>query len=744
MGVVEAFESLIREPNFRERVTGVFHLPARLATYQDLSHELHPLLIDALTKSGVSRFYSHQALAIETALLGKDVVVVTGTGSGKSVCYNVPIVQKCLTEPVATALYLFPTKALAQDQAKNLSSLLSATNIRVGVFDGDTPRSQRTVIRKSASIIVTNPDMLHVGILPQHETWSRFFRTLQTIVIDEAHTYTGVFGSHVANVVRRLLRICSWYCSSPNIIACTATIADPSAHYFALTGRESTVIDKDGAPKSDRYCAFIDAPSMEASEGFSANKDSATLLSGMCAERHKTLVFCRSRPATELVVRHAERMLKKSGVVGVKVDSYRGGYTAKERRQIEKDLFQGRLSGLATTNAMELGVDIGGLDAVVMNGYPGRLSSFWQQAGRAGRGERAGLSIMVAHNDPLEQFLARDPARIVHGGLERTSLNPENKHVLSSQLVCAAYERPLSAEDLNVFGVSAQAVSQSLVDEGQLVMSGGRLFLPRHASPAGNVNIRGSSSDIVTLVCNDEEVGVMEKWRAFQYAHEGAVYMHRSKTYLVRNLDIESNVATLDECDLDYYTQSLTQSVVQPTVTLGEHKLGVGEIALVGVRVTTVVKGFRKIALEGRRVMCEETLDLPPQKFDTVGVKISFAHDSEIYKLVCGTHGVEHALTAIAPYVASCDRRDLGSAWYSLDPPNMEPSVYLFDVVPGGIGLCEVLFNACDEWIELASRLLVECKCADGCPACLLSSSCECSNENLDKSATAQILQSLR
>lgn len=744
MGVLESFEAVLSAPAFRDRISHVFHLPAREAEFGDMNVKLHPLLESTIQSVGSGRLYSHQSRAIKAALTGADVMIVTGTGSGKSLCYNVPVVNQCLTEPVATALYLFPTKALAQDQATNLSKILSPTNIRVGVYDGDTPKSQRVPIRKSASIVVTNPDMLHLGILPQHETWGRFLRSLRTIVIDEAHAYSGVFGSHVAHVVRRLLRVCAWYGSRPNVIACSATISDPEVFYRTLVGRTAEIVDKDGSPRSDRYLAFLTAPSLECERDHSPNWDSASVLASMCASGERTMVFCRSRAATELVVRYAR---KQSDITTAPlIESYRGGYAPKERRQIEKALYSGKTLGLATTSAMELGVDIGGLDAVVLNGYPGRPTSFWQQSGRAGRGEIPGFTLMVAHDDPLDQFLAREPARLVYGPGEKTHLAPDNKHVLAAQLACAAYERPLSFDDLAHFGDAAASVATEMVDAGHLVEGAGRLFVPKHTSPAGSVNIRGAGGDAVTLVCDGEEVGAMEHWRAMQYAHEGAVYMHRSNTFVVRKLDVEARVALMEKCEPDYYTQSVVQSVVQPTVVLGSRTVGSGRIDLCGVTVTTSVKSYRRLSLEGGSMLGEHPLDLVPQRYSTVGLRVkfdsSFLEDPDL-QLAAATHGLEHALLAIAPFMASCDRRDLGSAWYQADPDGFEPSVYVFDVVPGGIGLCEALLERGPEWIESASRLVVDCPCMCGCPACLLSSVCESANEMLDKVATARILHGL-
>lgn len=734
-GVFERFAS---QPHFGERLSNVVRIPAQEAKLGEIKSPLHSKVSSALEDAGIKKIYSHQAEAIDNAILGNDVVVVTGTSSGKTLCYNVPVIQSCLTEPVATALYIFPTKALAQDQAGKLSELIPEDLIRVGVYDGDTPKSQRRPIRQSAHVVVTNPDMLHIGILPQHESWARFFKSLRYIVIDEMHSYRGVFGSHVGGIIRRLLRLCEWYRSSPVIVGCSATISNPDEHFEKLTSRKGFVINKDGAPKSERVIALVEPPSIEENDVFSPNRETGNLLGSLCEEGVRSLAFCRARISTELVVRYAREGLGKKGKL---VESYRGGYTAKERRAIEQKLFSGKLTGLATTSAMELGVDVGGLDAVILNGYPGSLSSFWQQVGRAGRGVNPGFSVMFAHEDPLEQFVARNPEVVLDGAMESVTVNPDNPHVLTAQLRCAAYERPIAPEELGLFGNKAETVVESLVENGDFQFSAGRFFYPSYEAPAPTVNIRGIGGENVSLVAGEEVVGEMESWRAMQYAHNGAVYMHRSKTFLVSDLNLEQHRATIGEADPKYYTSPIVQSVVQSTVKISEKSA----LSLSGVSVTTIVQGFRKMAQDGRQILGEESLNLPATEYDTIGIRISFVEllSIEDEGSAGAVHALEHALTSVAPIIAGCDRRDIGSAWFSADPDDLSPAIYLFDEGPGGVGLCEKLFEQSETWFSAALKLMEGCDCDNGCPACLYSSQCESLNENLNKIGAIELLKNL-
>lgn len=730
------------------QVAHVHELPPRAAIPGEITRPMHGRLRTKLDQVGVETLFSHQALAYDAAMEGEDVVVVTGTNSGKTLCYNLPALQICLSEPLAKAFYLFPTKALAQDQLGKLQELSPGPDIRCGTYDGDTPASQRSPMRKLANIVLTNPDMLHVGILPGHENWAKFFKSLRLIVLDEMHVYRGVFGSHVAGIIRRILRLCEWHRSRPQIIGCSATIGNPRELFTKLTGRTPTLIDVDGSPKARRTFVFWNPPKIDDVTRASANMVTSELLATLCDNGVRSLAFSRARVSAELVLRYTrERLAREGHVPPTAVESYRAGYTPKERRQIEKSLFKGQLLGLSATNAMELGVDVGGLDAVIMNGYPGTISSFWQQAGRAGRGTREGLAIMVAHDDPLEQFLIREPHIVMEGSTESVSVNPTNPQILSQQLLCAAHERALSPSELSNFGDNALELAEGMDRAGELEFRAGHFFYPSFDAPANRVNIRGSSGDEILLLVDGEELGTMERWRALQWAHDGAVYMHRGQSYVVQKLDLDSSRAFLTPQQVTYYTQAITQSVLEPQVDFGAAMWGRHDARLSGIKVTDMVLGYKVKSLDGDSILATHLLELPPMSYETVGVRLDLPmvlSEEEAVVKIGGLHGLEHALLAVGPLIAGCDRGDLGSAWYAAFPDTLKPTLFVFDRTPGGVGIAEKLFANLAPWSNAALQMVSSCECLTGCPSCLLSARCECSNDVLDKGGTIGYLKELR
>ena len=733
---------ILHDQALKEQIAHVETYSTREAIYGEIHAPMHQNLRERLGAQGLDRLYSHQARAYDDAMSGKDLVVVTGTNSGKTLCYNLPALQWSLTEPAARMLYLFPTKALAQDQLGRLEALMPVS-VRAGTYDGDTPTSQRSSLRRLAHIVLTNPDMLHIGILPGHELWVKFLKSLRLIVIDEMHVYRGVFGSNVASVLRRLLRLCEWHRSRPQIIACSATIGNPTELFRKLTGREATLIEEDGSPKGRRTFVFWNPPELGNGERLSTNVVSSEIIAMLSEIGQRTLAFSRARISAELVLKYTRERLDKGGRVDPKtVESYRAGYTPKERRQIEQSVFKGELLALSATNAMELGVDIGGLDAVVMNGYPGSIASYFQQAGRAGRGTNDGLAIMVAQNDPLEQFLVRNPATLLDAHNESVAINPGNPQILSQQLLCAAHERALSPSELERFDPKALELAESMDRSGELAFQNGLFFYPSHDPPAPNVNIRGSRGENVTLLHNGVELGTMEKWRAMQNAHEGAIYLHRGASFLGVGLDLNAGIAYLEPVNADYYTQPMVQSTIEPQVLLAQQ----GAVSLSGVKVTTMVVGYKQKALDGDTILGIHELDLPPQTYDTLAVvatlpNLSLDDDPALH--IAGVHGTEHALLALAPLLAGCDRGDLGSSWYAFHPDCQGPAVFVYDQTPGGVGLCEKLFESFGNWVAGSLHVLTSCPCLEGCPACLLSARCEANNDALDKPTAIQILKSL-
>lgn len=705
---------------------------------------LHPSLVKTLNAQGFQGLYSHQAQAAGALMAGRDVILVTGTSSGKTLAYALPALQSLLEEPLARALFIYPTKALAQDQLAKLKELAGENGPLAAVYDGDTPKSHRSAIRGEAQIILTNPDMLHIGILPQHELWRKMLRSLRLIVIDEAHTLRGVFGSHAAWVIRRLLRLAEWHGARPRIAAATATVPNPDELFFNLTGRRALVVDQDTAPRG-RKTLFLATPPIQddpEDSGFSPNRLAGRILASMAQEGKRALVFCRSRTGTELVVRHGRKELTDRGHDPGWLDSYRGGYTPKERRQIEKAFFKGKLRGLASTNAMELGVDVGGLDAVVINGYPGSVASFWQQAGRTGRGGQPGSVVFIPHEDALEHHLLRHP-QALFAGAEPAIVSLSNPSILEGQLLCAAFERPISPSELAPAELQA---AESLVSGGQLAFNAKRYFYASYQAPAPRINIRGASGAPVLLMDGEQEVGQMEDWRALSSAFPGAVYLHRESSYIVDSLDLPGRTATLKSADPGYMTEAMRQTLAEEKTVLHKEEWTWGAGAFSLLEVTTQTVGYRMISLSGGGLLGEEELDLPPHTFQTMGAVLDI-HTQHLplddERSAGILHSLEHLLGASAPLLAGCDPRDLQTAWMQFAPETFGPRVVVFDAVPGGVGLAEQLAKNWPAWLELCRTMAEACPCEEGCPRCLMSSRCECGNQPLDKAGCLDLLDRL-
>lgn len=718
-------------------------IPARSATYADMP-QLHSSVLDRLKQAGIEKLYAHQAEAINLALQGENLMVTTGTGSGKSLCYNIPVLASLASEPMARALYIFPTKALAQDQLGKVSALVGDDKNLAATYDGDTPKAHRNTIRKHAQIILTNPDMLHMATLPNHQTWGRFLRALRYIVLDEAHVYRGVFGGHVAWIMRRLLRLCEWYGQRPQIILCSATVTDPETLFLRLTGKSCAVISKDASPQGQKNIVLVSPPDQELAKPPSPNVETAMLLADAAKEGAKAIAFCRSRTTTELVVRTARQKLESLSSSPDLVESYRGGYTPKQRRQIEKKLFRGKIKGLAATNAMELGVDIGGLDLAILNGYLGRIASFWQQMGRAGRAGRDSLGIMISHSDPLEAYLADHPDLLLGQASEPSIPAFSNRYIQERQILCAAYERPIAEAEVETWQCTETALE--LQNRGELALAEGRYYYPSHDPPAPKVNIRGTGGGQVSLVVSEEELGVMETARALRQAHKGAIYLHQGQTYQVQELDLDRRKAYLEPCDEPYYTLAVVQSTIEKQVEISAIERDLFTISLQSVLVTSTIPAYHKIDLSSQAFLGELPLDLPPETFETIAFRINFDQTylaTDSVAAIGAMHALEHLLTSIAPLVAGCDRRDLGSYWTAMSADSLSPCIAIYDAFAGGIGLSQELMDHVEYLLQSALDLVESCPCQAGCPLCLLSPSCESGNELLDKPGVIVLLRTL-
>ena len=735
----------------RERIDP---LPAR---YGRLRERPPRPLRRALADLSQERLYIHQARAIEAIRQGENVVLATATASGKTLAYNLPVLWRIIEEPRSRALYLYPTKALAQDQLRALSELAGKAlpALRYGTYDGDTPRSSRTRLRKSASIILTNPDMLHMGILPNHAKWADFLARLRYVVIDEAHAYRGVFGSQVACVLRRLHRLCAFYGSSPQFICCSATIANPGEHVAALTGLPAQVVSDDGAPAGPRQFVLWNPPFLDRARFArrSANGEAAFLQTELAVAGVRHIVFTRSRKVAELILRYVRRSLREeSPALAQQVKSYRAGYLAEQRRQIERELFEGRLLGVTATSALEMGIDVGGLDAAVLVGYPGSIARTWQQAGRAGRGQEESLAVMIARDDPLDQYLMRHPDALLARSPENALISPDNLYILARHLPCAAYEMPLSNADEELFGPGFVQAMIALEDSGELEYRGERWYYLRAGYPAGGTSLRSASGRRLSLLNEADDYRMMEELdihSAPGRVHVGAIYLHQGDSYLVTHLDLEGGLAALRPADVDYYTQPKGVSDLNIVRSFRHQTAGPVEAYYGQVRAVEQVIGYRRLQQFSDSVLGEEPLDLPAQVFETMAlwfdIPPEWREDFALRRLDFhgGLHALEHAVIAMLPLFAMCDRADIGGLSTPAHSDTGRPQIFVYDGFPGGVGIAEKGFELLPALWRETLRLIEECPCVAGCPSCVQSPKCGSNNEPLDKAAAREMLQRL-
>jgi len=741
---------------YKDQIVHIEHVHPRMARYGELDRELPPDLRQALEGAGFPRLYIHQAQAINAALAGRNAFVVTPSASGKTLCYNVPVLDRALREKRSRALYLFPTKALAQDQLRGLNRLGSSFGIQGATFDGDTPVEERGEVKRSARLVLTNPDMLHLGILPNHESWSGFLRNLRYVVVDEAHVYRGVFGSHVANVLRRLRRLCDIYGSDPQFICCSATIANPREHIEGLVGLPFDVIEEDGAPYGGKDFVFWNPPIIDTlgAARRSANTEATLLFTELVKQEWRTIAFARARKLIELIYIYSRDLLEKEHAPQAqRISSYRAGYLPRERREIERRLFDGELLGIVSTSAMELGVDIGDLDATVLTGYPGSIASAWQQAGRSGRRGERSLSFLVALDNPLDQYLMRHPDAFFDKAFENALTNKDNPYILKQHLLCAAWERPLDRADGELFSGRFEQARDELAAEGLLKCRKGRWYLsPSVPYPAEGVNIRSATSEryaVIDTSRGNMEIDSADASVAFLQVHPGAVYLHQGESYLVDELDIPSRTAYVRPVDVDFYTQPKDLTDISITKVSGEKEAGGVKVYLGEVDVTMTVVSYRKRRQYTEEIIAEEPLDLPPQSFATVALWFDIPQsairriEEQAYDFAGGLHAAEHAAIAMLPLYALCDRNDIGGLSTPAHPDTGRPQVFIYDAYPGGIGISEKGYELIDELWGATLKAVAECPCSAGCPSCIQSPKCGNNNEPLDKRAAQVILEAL-
>jgi DEAD/DEAH box helicase domain-containing protein len=715
---------------------------ARGGRTERLPARLHPDVAAALSAAGVDALYTHQAEAWEAAERGESIVVTTSTASGKTLAFSLPVLDAIAREPTARALFLYPTKALAQDQARWLARL-GLRGLRPAIYDGDTPVNRRAHVRRTANAILTNPDMLHVGILPHHDRWGDVLHNLRVVVVDEAHVYRGVFGSHVGNVLRRLRRLALAYGADPTFVLATATIANAAELASALTGLDVRVVSTDTSPRAEREVVLWNPELLDPELGTRASPlgDASELLAGLVGRGLRVICFTKSRKAAELVHRFASDRLDAE--TARRLAPYRAGYTPEQRRDVERRLVEGELLGVTATDALELGIDIGTLDCAISVGFPGTVASLRQQWGRAGRRSK-GLAVLVASEDALDQFFVDDPPALLERNAEAALLDHATPRILDGHVLAAAYEGPLTAADAAVLGPEALERAAVLPELEQT--PAGYVWRGRD-TPAARVSLR--SGDPAAFVIVDEETGSVlgsaERERAFSTVHEGALYLHLGEQYAVTALDLETRTALVRPVTVDWYTQARKETSTEIARSLRSRRVAGVELHHGGITVREQVIGFQRKAIADGSVIDAAPLDLPETSFETEGVWFSPAEwllegIDTMPTLVSALHAAEHSLISLLPLFAMCDRWDIGGLSTNVHEQTGLPTIFFYEGHAGGVGITERGFDCFDRWATDTARLLERCPCRAGCPSCVQSPKCGNLNELLDKAAALTLL----
>ncbi len=719
----------------------------RRARPVSLPGELDPGLVEALGRAGIDSLYTHQLTAYERAA-ETDLVITSGTASGKSLAFNLPVLDGIAADGKRRALYLYPTKALAQDQARKLAQL-RPPGLREAIYDGDTPKEERPAIRRRNNLVLTNPDMLHVGLLPHHKVWGDFLANLDWVVVDEAHTYRGVFGSHVANVLRRLRRVARAYGSEPRFLLASATIANPVELAEELVGTRFELIDDDGAPRAGRDVAMWNPPLLDEASGArrSALSEAADLLAELVSQNVRTICFLKSRRGIELIQRFARENLERRGKpeLAKRIAPYRGGYTPQQRREIEARLSAGELLAVVATDALELGIDVGELDAAICVTFPGTVASLRQMWGRAGR-RRRGLAVYVAGQDALDQFFCRHPEEFLERPVEAAILDHANEQIAARHLIAAAYELPLTEADGEIFGDGWRERAERLLAAGELRGVGGKLLPKRSEFVASRIPLRSASADSVAVIERDsgEMLGLVEAERAFTTIHPGAIYLHLGRSYEVERLDVEERRAIVSSFDGDWYTRPKKETEIYVERTREQREVAGVQLNFGEVAVSEQVIAFQRVSISEQEPIDIVALELPEQNFVTQALwyvlpeRLSGALPSDV--LLGSLHATEHSQIAVLPLIAMCDRWDIGGLSTNVHFQTGRSTIFIYDGHPGGVGITRRGYEQFERLLGDAERLIAECPCESGCPSCVQSPKCGNLNEPLHKAGALELM----
>ena len=739
------------DPAFAESLVHIEELPERepeVLPFPDVPE----LVTQRLGLLGIEGLYPHQRAAFDAWAGGSNVVIATGTASGKTLVYNMAFASTVLQDPKATALYLFPTKALARDQLRQVRGL-KLPQIRAAVYDGDTPSAERPLIRRNANLVLSNPDMLHASLLPDHARWADFMLRLSLVVVDEAHVARGVFGSHVAMVLRRLRRLVARYGGDPRFVLATATVGNPGELASRLTGLPFEEVADDLSPRGEKLFALWNPPIVDDETGArrGAVSETSFLLGKLAGAEIRTIAFARSRRAAELLAEFARREVP--GMYKSRIKAYRAGYLPEERRRLERALADGELLAVAATSALELGIDVGSLDAALLAGYPGTRASMWQQAGRAGRRGEGSLAVLVANDDPLDQYLVAHPADLFHKPPEAAVIDPTNPYVLGPHLLCAAREQPLSTEELQFFGDAAvvgPAVDR-LIAEGERARRGDTLHHRGRQSPHRQVDIRSASGGQVAIVLQDtgELLGTADEFRAHFTLHTGAIYLHQGEQFEVASLELDSGVALVRASEADWYTQSRDITDIEIVGELDHSHIGDTPSFFGDVTVTRQVTGYvRKLHMTGEAID-EVPLVMPPQVLTTRAVwwaipnRVLDRAAIRAADVPGAAHAAEHAAIGLLPLIATCDRWDVGGVSTAYHPDTDSCAIFVYDGYPGGAGITERGFLSEERWLRATLETVRDCPCNRGCPSCVQSPKCGNGNEPLDKQGAVALLAAM-